>query len=106
MYEFDQSEMDCLNRSGLTKHGPKGERRPKNRADGEGAVFAVQRTWKDGAPATYCWAATTIELGTNKQNVTVQTRAEREAIGRRHLKIPEAPGGLRTRTRRELAWRL
>ncbi|MCS6548323.1 hypothetical protein NYS50_10565 [Curtobacterium flaccumfaciens pv. flaccumfaciens] len=63
MYEFDRDEMDRLNRSGLKKHDPKGERWPKKRADGEGTVFAVQRTRKDGSTATYDWAAKTIELG-------------------------------------------
>lgn len=79
--------MDRLNRSGMKKHGPKGERRPKKRADGEGTVFAVQRTRKDGSTATYYWAAKTVELGPNTQKVTAQARSEREAIERRDLKI-------------------
>lgn len=87
MYEFDEEDRDRLNRSGLKKHGPKGERRPKKRADGEGTVFAVERTRKDGSPSVYYWAARTVELGPKRQKVTAQGRTEREAIDRRDLKI-------------------
>lgn len=87
VYEFDEGEMDRLNRSGLKKHGPKGKRRPKKRASGEGTVFAIERTRKNGTPSVYYRAARTIELGPKRQKITAQGLTEREAIDRRDLKI-------------------
>nr|WP_243752420.1 tyrosine-type recombinase/integrase [Leucobacter weissii] len=77
-------------RSGLKKHGPKGQRRPKKRADGEGSVFTVERTRKDGTTVTYFWAAKTVELGSERKKFTAQARTEREAIEKRDLKILRA----------------
>ncbi|ROS77936.1 integrase-like protein [Curtobacterium sp. PhB130] len=87
MYEFDEEDRDRLNRSGLKKHGPKSERRPKKRADGEGTVFAVERTRKDGSPSVYYWAAKTVALGATSKKVTAQGLTERAAIDRRDSKI-------------------
>ncbi|MFZ7087235.1 hypothetical protein [Curtobacterium sp. RRHDQ10] len=87
MYEFDEKDRDRLNRSGLKKHGPNSERRPKKRADGEGTVFAVERTRKDGSPSVYYWAAKTVELGAISKKVTAQGLTERAAIDRRDSKV-------------------
>jgi hypothetical protein len=95
VYESDADEMDWLNRSGLKKHGPKGERRPKKRADGEGSVFAVERTRKAGSPSSSYRAAKTVELGAKRQKITAQGLTERAAIERRdhrNLKLRVAWG--------------
>ncbi|WP_157993060.1 hypothetical protein [Leucobacter luti] len=89
MYEFDEDDVESLDALARKKHGPKGERRPKKRADGEGTVFAVQRTRKDGSVATYYWAAKSIELGNERKKITAQARTERDAFERRDRKILE-----------------
>lgn len=71
------------------KHGPKGERRPKKRAHGEGTVFPVERTRKDGTIATVYWAAKTVELGGKRVKFTAQAKTARDAIEKRDKKILE-----------------
>ena len=87
MYQFQHSDIEALRALGRKKHGPKSERRPKKRADGEGTVFPVERTRKDGSKAVYYWAAKTIELGSERKKITAQGRTEREAIEKRDHKI-------------------
>jgi|GEM_PF-4666644 len=87
MYFFDDKAVDRLRRPGLKKHGPKDQRKPKKRADGEGTVFPVERKRKDGKVVTYYWAAKTIELGDKRKKITAQARTEREAIEKRDQKI-------------------
>lgn len=87
MYEFDEDDVESLDALARKKHGPKGERRPKKRADGEGTVFPVERKRKDGSTVIYYWAAKTIELGNERKKFTAQARTEREAIEKRDHKI-------------------
>ncbi|MGP5046270.1 tyrosine-type recombinase/integrase [Glutamicibacter ardleyensis] len=87
MYLFNDQDIDRLKRPGLKKHGPKDQRSPKKRSDGEGTVFPIERTRKDGSKAIYYWAAKTIELGDQKKKITAQARTEHEAIEKRDRKI-------------------
>lgn len=90
MYEFDEVQVEALRRSERQKHGPKGARRPKRRADGEGSVFAVQRTRKNGQLATYYWATKTVDMDGDRRKFSAQAGTEREAIEKRDRKILEA----------------
>lgn len=87
MYEFDDDDAERLAAIVRKKHGPKGPRRPKKRADGEGTVFPVERKRKDGSSVIYYRAAKTIELGNERKKITAQARTEREAIEKRDRAI-------------------
>ncbi|MGO2187340.1 MAG: tyrosine-type recombinase/integrase [Microbacterium gubbeenense] len=89
MYLFDEAAVEAQDAPDRSKHGPKGRRRPKRRADGEGSVFPVERKRKDGSRVIYYRAAKTVELGSERKKITAQARTEREAIEKRDRKILE-----------------
>ncbi|TCJ23773.1 hypothetical protein E0W80_09440 [Microbacterium sp. PI-1] len=87
MREFTDDDAESLAAILRKKHGPKGPRRPKKRAAGEGSVFPVERKRKDGSTVIYYRAAKTIELGPVRKKITAQARTEREAIEKRDRAI-------------------
>lgn len=84
VYQFDYEQIAEDQRK---KHAPKTPRKPKSRSNGEGTVFPITRTRKDGTSVTVFWAAKTVELGQERKKVTAQGQTEKIAIERRDLKI-------------------
>lgn len=72
-----------------SKHARKNPGKPRNRANGEGSVFAVTKRLKDGTERTYYRAAKTITLpdGTRSKPIVKQGSTPAEAVERRDAAV-------------------
>lgn len=91
MQEFDYDQIAAdERRQDNKKHGPKGQRRPKARADGEGSIFILPVTRSDGRVVHYFRATRTVDLGYKRKKYSANGKTELEALARREQKIAKA----------------
>lgn len=89
MYEFEADDLAALEAIARKKHARKNPSKPKLRADGEGSVFPVTRTLKNGTERTYYRASRAFKLADGKttKRVVAQGSTPEEAVEKRDLAL-------------------